>query len=94
MKTKTFIASLAVAGLLVAQPLAAATRSFESLPAHGVQSAQPADRVGSIGTEAEALTGSPVLVIVLIAGVLAALLLVAGSSSGSTNGTTNPLSTG
>jgi len=94
MKTKTFVASLAVAGLIVAQPLAAATRSYESLPAHGVQSAQPADRVGSIGTEADALTGSPVLVIVLIAGVLAALLLVAGSGSGSTNGTTNPLSTG
>ena len=94
MKTKTFVASLAVAGLIVAQPLAAATRSYESLPAHGVQSAQPADRVGSIGTEADALTGSPVLVIVLIAGVLAALLLVAGSGRGSTNGTTTPLSTG
>ena len=34
---KKLVASLAVATLVVAQPLAAATRSSESLPSHGVQ---------------------------------------------------------
>jgi len=82
MKTKTFFASLAVAGLLMAQPLAAATRSYESLPAHGVQSAQAADRVGSIGTEAEALKGSPIALIGILFVVLAGLLVLAGNSGG------------
>lgn len=80
MKMKTLIASLAVASLAVSQPAAAATRSFESVPANGVQTAAPADRAGSIGSESEALKGSPLIIILLVFGVLAALL---GASSGS-----------
>lgn len=84
MKTKTLIASLAVASLAVSQPLAAATRSYESVPSQGVQAAAPADRAGSIGAEAEAMRGSPMIVILLVFGLLAALLAV---SSGSGNNT-------
>lgn len=84
MKTKTLFASLAVASFALSQPVAAATRSYESVPAQGVQSAAPADRAGSIAGETEALKGSPLILILLVFGVLAALLAV---SSGSGNNT-------
>jgi len=77
---KKLVASLAVATLVVAQPLAAATRSSESLPSHGVQSAQAAERSGSISSESEALKGSPFVIIGLVAVVLAVLLALGGSS--------------
>jgi hypothetical protein len=77
---KKLVASLAVASLVVAQPLAAATRSSESLPSSGVQSAE---RVGSIAGEAEAVRGKPIFVIALVFGVLTLLLLL---SNGGGNG--------
>ena len=74
MRTKTLLASMAVASLAAAQPLSAATRSFESLPESGVQSA---DRVGSISgeSETEELGRSPFLVVALVFVVVAALIL-------------------
>ena len=74
MRTKTLLASLAVASLAAAQPLSAATRSFESLPDTGVRSA---DRVGSISAESEAeeIGRSPVLVVGIVFIVVAALIL-------------------
>ena len=55
MNTKSLLASMAVASLVVAQPVAAATRSADSLPERGVQTMAPADRIGSITGEAEGL---------------------------------------
>jgi hypothetical protein len=78
MKTKSLLALLAVGGLVVAQPALAATRSYESLPASSA--AVPADRSASIVTESEALRGSPVIPIVLVAVILAALLALSGGS--------------
>jgi hypothetical protein len=75
MKTKTILASMAVASLAMAQPVSAATRSVDSLPRTGVQSTAAAERVGSIGEEADELRGRPLLLILLIGGALAALIL-------------------
>ena len=74
MRTKTLLASMAVASLAAAQPLSAATRSFESLPESGVRSA---DRVGSISgeSEAEEIAGNPLLVVVIVFVVVGALIL-------------------
>jgi hypothetical protein len=74
MRTKTLLASMAVASLAAAQPLSAATRSFESLPESGVRSA---DRVGSISGEsdAEEIAGNPLLVVVIVFVVVGALIL-------------------
>ena len=84
MKTKTLFASLAVATLAIAQPLSAATRSADSLPQRSAQSAAVADRAGSIAGESEELRGSPVVPIVLIAIVIAAIILATsgGKSTG------------
>ena len=76
MKTKTLFASLAVASLAIAQPLAAATRSADSLPS--AQSMAVADRAGSLAGDSEELRGSPVIPIVLIALIVAAIILAAG----------------
>ena len=82
MRTKTLLASMAVASLAVAQPLAAATRSADSLPQSGVQSTAAADRTGSIHGEAEDVRGRPILAILLVAGLLAALIVaLSGSKS-------------
>jgi hypothetical protein len=81
-RTKTLLASMAVASLAVAQPLAAATRSVDSLPQSGVQSTEAADRIGSINGEAEDVRGRPLLLILLLAGALAALIIaLSGSKS-------------
>lgn len=74
MRTKTLLASMAVASLAMAQPLSAATRSYESLPETGVRSA---DRVGSISgeSEAEEVGGSPILVVGIVFLVVAGLIL-------------------
>jgi len=77
---KKLVASLAVATLVVAQPLAAATRSSDAVPSHGVQTSQAAERVDSITGQSEALGGSPIVIIGLVALVLAGLLLLGGSS--------------
>lgn len=50
MNTKSLLAWVALASLAVAQPVAAATRSADSLPQHGVQAT---DRIGSISGPAE-----------------------------------------
>jgi hypothetical protein len=77
---KKLVASLAVATLVVAQPLAAATRSSESLPSPGVQTTQAMERVGSITGESEAVRGKPIIVIGLVFLVLAVILAAAGGS--------------
>jgi len=77
MKTKTLLASIAVASLALAQPISAATRSADSLPQRGAQSAE---RVGSLTKDSEELGGSPVIAIVLVA-ALAAVLVIALSGS-------------
>ena len=86
MKMKTLLASLAVAGLAFAQPVAAATRSSDSLPSRGVQpSTTSVERTASLGDqEAEELKGNPLLLIIAIFGTLAILiaLLSDGKSPG------------
>lgn len=77
---KKLVASLAVATLVVAQPLAAATRSSDSLPSHGVQTTQAAERADSIPGQSEALGGSPIFIIVGVFALLALLALAGGSS--------------
>lgn len=86
MKTRTLIASLAVASLAVAHPAAAATRSYESIPANGVQTAAPADRAGSILGEAEEGRGKPIFVIGAVFLVLALILILAAGSGGKSPG--------
>ena len=80
MRTKTLLASMAVASFAAAQPVAAATRSADSLPQSGVQSTESADRIGSISGEAEDVRGRPIVAILLVAGVLAALILILSGS--------------
>ena len=80
MKITTLVTSLAVASLAAAQPAAAATRSSDSIPANGVQTAAPADRAGSITADAEALRGKPLFMIIAVFGVLTLLLLLASGS--------------
>ena len=75
MRTKTLLASLAVASLALAQPVSAATRSFQSLPESGAQSARAADRTGAYADESDELRGRPILAIVLVFGAVAALIL-------------------
>jgi hypothetical protein len=76
MKTKTLLASLAVASFAIAQPLSAATRSADSLPS--AQSTAVADRAGSLAGEAEELRGNPVVPIAIIALIVAAIILAIG----------------
>ena len=83
MKTKTLFASVAVASLALAQPVGAATRSYESVPATGVQSTEAAERVGSIAGETESLRGSPIFLIVLLFGGLAAAILALSGGNNS-----------
>ena len=84
MRTKTLLASMAVASLAVAQPVSAATRSADSLPSAGVQPSVTSERIGSIAGESEELRGRPLLLIILIFGSLAAL--VAALSGGKSPG--------
>jgi hypothetical protein len=75
MRTKTLLASLAVASLAVAQPLSAATRSVDSLPQGAVQSNTTAERIGAYSDESEDLRGQPLLLILLLFGVVGGLIL-------------------
>jgi hypothetical protein len=59
MKTKTLLASMAVAGLVIAQPASAATRSIGSQDAP--------ERIGSPAGDSEKLRGKPLLIILLVA---------------------------
>lgn len=79
MKTKTLFASLAVASLAVAQPVAAATRSAVSLPQAGAQPIATADRAGSIVGEAEEL-GNPILWVVVLFAIVGVIILGTTSS--------------
>lgn len=81
---KTLLASMAVASLAAAQPVAAATRSADSLPQSGVTSTAAAQRIGSLADESEELRGRPILLIVLVAAIVAALILA--SSGGKSPG--------
>ena len=80
MRTKVFLASMAVASLAIAQPVVAATRSADSLPTSGVRTAEGADRVGALTDESEEFRGRPVVAVVLIAALLAALILALSNS--------------
>ena len=84
MKTKTILASIAMAGLALAQPAAAATRSFESLPATGLELGS-VERSGSLMGEEEGIgtTIGPWVVIgvLVVAGALI-LVLSSGKSPG------------
>ena len=69
-----FITATAVAGLMVAQPAVAATRSADSLPDLNAP-VMMVDRAGSSVDSAEEFGGSGTPIIVLIVGVAAALLI-------------------
>jgi len=87
MKSKALFASLAIASVAVSQPAGAATRSYQSLPERGVQSSQVAERVGSNAAEAEELRGGrPLVTIVVVFAVLAALILALGGGGNSSPG--------
>lgn len=74
MKSKALLASLAVSSLVLAQPVAAATRSYESIPANGVQApAAAVERAGAPVGESEELGG---IWLVFVALGLAALLVI------------------
>ena len=84
MRTKTLLASMALASLAVAQPLSAATRSSESLPVRGVQSVDSSmsvDRAGSVTGESEELSRAFLLIILLFGGVAALILALSGNKS-------------
>ena len=81
MKLKNALACVALASFALAQPVAAATRSYESLPQSGIQ--QPlagSDRAASPLQDAEAVHGGigAGLLILLIAGGIAALIAAGG----------------
>ena len=78
MKSKTFLASLALASLAVAQPVSAATRSADSLPQAGALPATSADRMGSIVGESEEL-GSPIIWIVALFAIIGVIILATTS---------------
>ena len=84
MKTKTIFASIAVAGLALAQPAAAATRSFESLPATGLELGS-FERSGSLMDEEEGIgtrIGPWVVIGVLVIAGAIILLLTENKSPG------------
>ena len=60
-------------GFVLAQPAAAATRSYQSLPTSGIQ--QPLDRTAAAIGEADELhgAGSALIIILVFGGLLAAL---------------------
>jgi len=73
MKTKTLLGALAVSSLVLAQPAAAATRSYESLPKAGAST--PAERVASVTGQSEAAVGAlPIWLIILVFGSFAAFI--------------------
>jgi hypothetical protein len=79
MKTKTLLASLALASLVVAQPASAATRSADSLPQTSAQPATSADRAGSIVGESEEL-GRPIIWIIALAAIIGVIIIATSDS--------------
>ena len=77
---KNALALVALGTFVVAQPAAAATRSFESLPHSGVQQAVPVDRASAGATDADQLAGHPAnaLIVIAVFGALLALFAAAG----------------
>jgi hypothetical protein len=76
MKTKVLLALLTVASLALTQPATAATRSFESIPATGVQTPAVAERTGAAIEESDELRGRRGIWAVFVALGLAALLVI------------------
>ena len=74
MNKKTLLATLAVSALVLSQPAAAATRSFESVPAQGAKSAVAAERLGSITSESEEVAGRNIWLILVVFGIVAAII--------------------
>jgi hypothetical protein len=75
MKTNALLASLAVSSLVLAQPAAAATRSYESIPATGVQDPAAVERAGAAIGENEDVRGRGIWLVFAALG-LAALLVI------------------
>lgn len=71
--------AVATGGVLLAQPAAAATRSFQSLPQVGLKGA-PAVRAEAPVERAENLHGSAALVFALLLGIVAAAALLRGGT--------------
>ena len=83
MKSKALLASLAVSSLVLAQPVAAATRSYESIPANGVQAPTGAvERAGAPVGESEELGGIWLVFVALGLAALLVILLTGEKSSG------------
>jgi len=68
MKTKTLLASLALAGLVIAQPASAASPS--------IAPQATAERIGSPTGESEEMRGRPLLYIVLVFLAVGGLILL------------------
>jgi len=79
MKTKILLSSLALAGLAMAQPVSAATRSANSLPQVGAP-ATSAERAGSIYGEAEEIGSSPLLIVFLLFAVVGGIIIATSGS--------------
>jgi hypothetical protein len=78
---KNTLAIAALASFALAQPAAAATRSYESLPHSGVQQAVSTDRQASVVGTAEQLRGGHplnALIVIAVFGGLLALFAAAG----------------
>jgi Na+-driven multidrug efflux pump len=85
MRLKNVLASVAAAGLVVAQPALAATRSADSLPSSGLSPAS-VERLGAaVGQEEELRGGAPLRALLIISAVfgisLALLLAVFGDDT-------------
>ena len=77
---KNALAVVALGTFVVAQPAAAATRSYESLPHSGIQQAVSVDRAGAAVTDSDQFAGHPAnaLIIIAVFGALLALFAAAG----------------
>lgn len=78
---KNSFAAVAVASFALAQPAAAATRSYESLPQSGIEQPLSADRAGAAVQDAEQVHGGlgGGLIILLIFAALVAAAAAGGA---------------
>ena len=81
MKTKTLLASIAVASLAIAQPASAATRSADSLPQSRAGTASNVERVGSLTGESEELGNQFLIIFALFALIGVIILASSGGKS-------------
>jgi hypothetical protein len=86
---KNVLATVAVASFALAQPAAAATRSYQSLPQSGIQQPVAAERSAAAVADSEAFRGGlgNGLVIILIFGALLAAFAAAGAFGHGKDGT-------